>query len=70
MGLKIGLGKMPGYIRGAEKALQAVSCSLSLLPGHGLGARGGCSPLGLNLMMPQEFFGSLYSRKEIFFTLS
>lgn len=31
----------------SRKALQAGSCSLSLLSGHGLGARGGCSPFGV-----------------------
>lgn len=65
MGLKIGPGKMPGYIRRAEKLcrLRAARFHFSLGAGWGHGAV--AHLLGLNLMISLEFFGSRYCRKDL-----
>lgn len=66
MGLKIGPGRMPGYIRTAKKLcrLRAACFHFSLGAGSGHGAT--AHLVGLNLMTSLEFFGNPYCRKDPF----
>lgn len=65
-GLKNRSGQDARVHKESRKALQAVSCSLSLLPGCRLGHRAVAHLLGLNLMMSLEFFGSQCGGKKTF----